>query len=69
MQLPHHYTPPLQPSLNLLPRGRLIEVQPAVRDVARCAGRVIFRAGGELAVGVVELAEEGGVGVVEDVEC
>ena len=38
-----------------------------MRDIARCARRVVFRAG-EFAVAVAEFAEEGGVGVVEDVE-
>ena len=50
-----------------LPRGRLIEMEPAVGDVACGAGGFAFGSC-ELSIGVVEFAEEGRGGVVEDVE-
>lgn len=39
-----------------------------MRDIARRARGLIFRRG-EFAESVIEFADEGGVGVVEDVEC
>jgi len=42
-------------------------MQASVRDIARCARGLVFW-GGELTVAVVDFAQEGGVGVVDDVE-
>lgn len=69
MQLPQRHVLRLLRNLRfrIPPFSRLVEMQAAVRDVARCACGLVF-GGGELAVAVGELAEEGGVGVVEDVE-
>lgn len=64
----------LQPALLLnlplraLPCFTFVQVQSTVRDVA---GRTCWIRGfgtGDVAVGISEFAEDGGVGVVEDVE-
>ncbi len=53
--------------LGFLPLSRLVEMQASVRDIARCARGLVFW-GGELAIAVLEFAQERGVGVVDDVE-
>ena len=53
--------------LGRLPLVRLVESEPAVGQVAGCAGALVGR-GAEFAAGVGQLAEEGGFGVVEDVD-
>jgi hypothetical protein len=58
----------LDPLLRLLPLRRLVQLQSPVRQVAGGTRALVrARARGDLATGVVELAEERAVGVVEDV--
>lgn len=54
--------------LRILPSRRLVQMQPPVRDVAGGAGGCAVILSSKFSVAVGEFANEGGVGVVEDVE-
>ena len=56
-------------ALRLLPRGRLVQGEASVGNVTCCAGVVVLLVACHLAVAVLQLAKEGSVGIVDDVEC
>lgn len=55
-------------ALRFLPRRRLVQGEASVGNITCCTGIVLLLVACHLAVAVLQLAKEGAVGIVDDVE-